>query len=270
MTIRLFVGCDPNHCDAESQSVLEWSVRKHASQPVEIEWMRLSKDPASFWFSDGKGGGWNTSQWATTFSAFRWGIPERCGFEGRAIYCDSDVIFQADIAELWAQPFPAGKCLLAKGGGSWRLCVSMWDCAPAKKFVLPIRDLRRLPNAHANMTYKLSASDVVAPFAGNWNCLDGEKYADLGAPDVKAIHYTGIGTQPQLRHAIPRLKAAGKEHWFNGKIEPHWRADLVALFDTLLDEAKENGYGPQRYLQEEPFGPVTKKDMSGYRNGMRR
>lgn len=270
MTIRLFVGCDPNHCDAESQAVLEWSVRKHASQPVEIEWMKLSRDPASFWFSDGQGGGWNTSQWTTTFSAFRWAIPARCGFEGRAIYCDSDVIFMADVAELWNQPFPAGKCLLAKGGGSWRLCVSMWDCAAAKGFVMPLGDLRRLASAHSSMTSRLVAQHAAAPFVGNWNCLDGESYQDLKDPDIKAIHYTSISSQPQLRHAIPRLAREGRKHWFNGEVREHWRGDLVALFDTLLEEAEANGYGPQRYLQDAPFGPVAKRDLSNYQAGPRR
>jgi hypothetical protein len=110
--IRLFVGCAANHEDLESQAVLEWSIRKHASEPVEITWMRLSRDPASPW------SGWATERWATPFSGFRWAIPEVCGFEGRAIYCDSDVIFMADVAELVAAAIPAGSCGARQG---WRL-----------------------------------------------------------------------------------------------------------------------------------------------------
>ena len=48
--IRIFVGCDPNDCDLEQMMVLEYSARKHASRPVEITWMRLSRDPASPWY----------------------------------------------------------------------------------------------------------------------------------------------------------------------------------------------------------------------------
>src|SRR5215207_9690112 len=121
--IRVFVGCAANHEDIESQAVLEWSIRKHASEPVSITWMQLSRDPASPW------SGWNTSQWVTPFSGFRWAIPAVCGYEGKAIYCDSDVIFMADIARLWDQEFESGKAVMAKGGNSWRLCVSLWDCA---------------------------------------------------------------------------------------------------------------------------------------------
>ena len=64
--VRVFVGCAPNHEDAESQAVLEHSIRKHASLPVDITWMKLSRDPVSP-FS-----GWNTELWPTPFSGFRW------------------------------------------------------------------------------------------------------------------------------------------------------------------------------------------------------
>ena len=263
--IRVFVGCDPNHCDAESQAVLEWSVRKHASEHLEIEWMQLSRDPESPWFSD-QGRGWRTERWATTFSAFRWAIPSVCGYEGRAIYCDSDLIFMADVAELWRQAFEPGKAVMAKGDGSWRLCVSMWDCAAAKAWVPPIEDLQRDPGAHAAMTARLS-SGVVQAFVGDWNCLDGGAYQNIRDPCIKAIHYTSIGTQPQLRHSIPRLEREGRKHWFDGKVEPHWRPDLVALFDELLAEAEANGYGVARYIQKPLYGDVVKRVMTNYRSG---
>jgi hypothetical protein len=266
MTIRVFAGCAPNHEDVESQSVLEWSIRKHASRPVEIEWMKLSRDPESFWYSDGEGNGWNTSMWATPFSAFRWGIPAFCGFEGRAIYCDSDVVFMADIAELWDQTIRPGKVALAKGGGSWRYCVSLWDCKEAINHLPAIPWLRREAGAHQRMVgYFKERPHLTDSFQGDWNCLDGEGHSDLRDGSLKALHYTDMSTQPQLRHALPRLAAAGKTHWFNGTVKRHPRADVEALFDELLEEAKENGYGPQRYMQDPPFGPIKKQSLQGYK-----
>ena len=41
-TIQVFVGCDPNNCDLEQMMVLEYSLRKHTSHPVNITWMQLS------------------------------------------------------------------------------------------------------------------------------------------------------------------------------------------------------------------------------------
>jgi hypothetical protein len=94
----------------------------------------------------------------------------------------------------------------------------------------------------------------VAPFAnGNWNCLDGENYRSLRDPDLKILHCTAIPTQPQLRHALPRLAASGGTHWSRHQPQPHPRADVVALFDTMLDEAKANGFAPENY-QGKPYG----------------
>lgn len=99
--IKVFVGCDPNDCDLEQMMVLEYSLRKHSSLPVNIHWMQLSRNPESFWFSKPETGeGWNTVKWATPFSAFRWSIPAHCNYEGRAIYMDADMLVMSDIAEL--------------------------------------------------------------------------------------------------------------------------------------------------------------------------
>src|SRR5882762_6242859 len=115
-TARIFVGCAANNEDLESQVVLEYSLRKHASIPVEITWMQLSRNPASPFYSDPeKGLGWRTKQWATPFSGFRWALSVLCEFEGRAIYMDSDFIVMSDIAALWYQEFSPGKIVIAKG-----------------------------------------------------------------------------------------------------------------------------------------------------------
>ena len=45
--IQVFVGCDPNNCDLEQMMVLEYSLRKHTSHPVNITWMQLSHDTNS-------------------------------------------------------------------------------------------------------------------------------------------------------------------------------------------------------------------------------
>ncbi len=259
--IRIFAACAANHEDLESQAVLEWSLRKHASESVEITWMRLSHDPASPW------SGWRTEKWATPFSGFRWAVPEVCGFEGRAIYCDSDVIFMADVAELWRQEFKPGKAVMAKGGGSWRFCVSMWDCAAMKGRLPPLAAMKANPDFHRAQCSRITAANYVQPFEGNWNCLDGEKYASLRDPAIKAIHYTSIGTQPQLRHALPRLRRMGQRHWYDGKIEKHWRSDLLVLFDEMLAEAKLYGFPPERYADEPIYGDFRKASLKHYRSG---
>lgn len=252
MTVKVFVGCAPNGEDAESQAVLEYTLRKHASEEVEIVWMRLARE--GFW-SD-----FATERWATPFSGFRWCIPAYCGFEGRAIYMDSDVIVMADIVELWRQDL-AGHVALAKHGG--RLCVSLWDCAAAARIAMPIERLRSDPEAHRKMGAAIRPH--VGTFKGHWNCLDGEGFANIEDPAIKVIHYTDMSCQPSTHHAVKRLAAAGQKHWFDGTIRPHPRRDLQALFDRLLNEAIAAGYTPERYLPPQNFGDFRKKSLVHYR-----
>lgn len=254
--IRVFVGTSANGEDVESQAVLEYTLRKNSSSPISITWMRLSHNPVSFWY------GWNTERWATPFSAFRWGIPAACGFRGRAIYTDSDVIFNGDIAELWNQPM-GGKVVLAKSGG--RLCVSLWDCEKAKAFVMPLDKLKTDPASHSYMSAKARLSTEVGVFSGNWNCLDGEHFKHLDDPAIKAIHYTDMSCQPHLRYAVPRLASAGLKHWFNGRVRSHPRPEMEELFDKLLEKARDAGFRPENYLPVDPYGDYKKKSLTNYR-----
>lgn len=247
--IRIFVGCAPNHDDAESQVVLEWSIRKHASRPVEITWMMLSKDPESPFY------GWDTAQWVTPFSGLRWAVPELCGFEGRAIYCDSDVIFLDDPAKLFDQEFPPLACVL--GAPNARVCVSVWDCARAERRVLSIDAMRRDSTLHGTMYDLFRRSDVQrGVWSGRWNDCD-----EL-TPETQCLHYTDMHTQPQLEYAIPRLARAGRKHWFDGSTQRHPNPEVRNLFLGLFAEAAQHGYSVDRYMQHEPFGPIKKRSFA--------
>lgn len=255
-TVRVFVGTDPNHCDAESQAVLEWSIRKHASIDVEITFMMLSNDPESPFY------GWDTKTWATTFSGFRWAVPELCNFEGRAIYCDSDFIFMADIRELWEQVMSPGAVAIGKGGVHWRLCCCLFDCARARGHIPSLDKLRADSGSHGRMNQHFRAHKLVQGFGGggDWNCLDGKREKGMA---LKALHYTCMNTQPQLPYALPRLEAAGLKHWFDGNTQPHPLEWVRNLFSDLLREATEHGHGIEKYMQEPPFGKIDKRSFKG-------
>jgi len=252
-SIKIFVGTDPNHCDAESQAVLEWSIRKHASMPVDITWMMLSNDPESPFYQ------WDTTRWATPFSGTRWAVPELCDFKGKAIYCDSDFIFLADIAELWNQPIPIGKVAIGKGGHEWRLCCCVFDCEHARVHIPPIAQMKTDSSIHGQMNQHFRNQHLVQFFIGDWNNLDARNGEKLS--NIKALHYTNMGTQPQLEYALPRLKSGGMDHWYDGAVRPHPRKDVRQLFGTLLQEAADNGYPVRRYMHHTPFGKVNKRSF---------
>jgi len=255
MTIRIFIGTPANNEDLESQAVLEYSLRKHTSEALDITWMKLSKDPASFWYAAPPAQGWLTRGWATPFSAFRWGVPAACGFEGRAIYLDVDMIVMDDIAKLWHAPFASGSFVIAKDESTF--CCSLFDCERAKKALPPIERIKREYGLYAHLRRAFRTGQVQRfPFGQNWNCLDGERYPNIHDPEIKIVHCTNIPTQPQLKYALPRLAAEGGKHWSATKFQPqkHPRKDIIELFDSMLEEAAQHDYTVARYRTDETFG----------------
>jgi hypothetical protein len=256
--IRVFVGVSANDEDLEFASVLHYSLEKYASEPLDIHWMRLSRNPKSFWYSDPqKGRGWCTRQWATPFSALRWGVPAFCNYEGKAIYLDIDMILMDDIAKLWNQD-TNGKPMLSRHEA---ICVAMYDNAKMRQALPPIEVIKTKPGLYREIRRNFSAPHMVQRYnGGNWNCLDGrrengEPYASVSDPDIKIMHYTDIPTQPHLRYAIPRLHKEGKRHWYDkGQPHQHPRQDAVKLFDELLVEAIDAGYALDNYRNPTPFG----------------
>lgn len=254
--IKIFVGCAANDEDLESQVVLEYTIKEFASQPVDIVWMQLSRDPRSpFYSAPEKNEGWATERWATPFSGFRWAIPALCGFQGKGIYIDSDFLVRADISNLWNQPFLPNRVIIARGDG--RFCCAMWDCEAAKQHLPAFETLQRNPNSHSMMQqyFANTHSRLVQPFAdGDWNRIDLDLPQGIDAPNIKAIHYTRMERQLQLKHSLPRLKAEGRKHWFDKQTKPHDRPDLQDMFDAYLVKAKDEGHTIEDYRHRPPYG----------------
>lgn len=88
---RIFIGWDPREDIA--YHVLKYSLEKHSSQPLQIEPLVLTAldfprepDPLA----------------STEFTYTRFLAPHLCGFKGRALYMDCDMLCLADIAEVFA------------------------------------------------------------------------------------------------------------------------------------------------------------------------
>jgi hypothetical protein len=249
VTIRVFIGTSCGE-DAEAQAVCEYTLRRHASRPLDITWLMLSHEPGAF------GHGWNTHRWGTPFSGLRYGVPALCDYRGKAIYLDTDIIVRADIAELWDQEIPSGAMALVKGEGlSLRSCVMLIDCEAARRPLPSLAVMKRTSRQNVKLTDMLRARPgLTAPFEGMWNCVDLKDSEGIDDPRVKLIHYSSQWEQPHLRHAAARLARQGRRHWFDGPTMTHRHAELQALFDELLIEAAAAGFSPERYEPAEPFG----------------
>jgi len=128
------------------------------------------------------------------------------------------------------------------------------------------QQLRHDPRSHHRMSTLFRDAAWVEAFDGFWNVLDGEKFADIRDPRIGALHYTDMSCQPQLRHALPRLAAQGAEHWFEGRVRPHPRADIEALFDELLVEAIAAGFSAATvHARPIPSALIAKASTENYR-----
>lgn len=234
--------------------VLAYTLAKYASEPFTIEWMRQA--PAGPW------SGWKNASARTPFTHFRWGIPDACGYQGRAIYVDVDFFFRADVSELWHQPVPSVLALRSHHGKLPTSCL-LFDCAAANGHVPTIAELRRLPDANSTVTSYFEANrHLLSDFEGNWNCiLDKGGPPDLHDPSIKAIHYSRVEWQLHLKYAIPRLKAEGRSHWYTGPTGPHPRTDLQALFDAEYQAALAAGYTLKQF-RVPPFAKATRRDFT--------
>lgn len=263
MAVRIFIGCAPNGDDAESQATLEYGLRSRSSLPVDITWMRLTRDPGSLFYAGGPGG-WNASGWATPFSGFRWAVPLACGFKGRAIYMDSDLVVLGDIAELWQMELASGQVVAARD--ATKFCVSLWDCARARPHMMDIAALRRADGHPRQSLYFRTRPGLVRSFGPAWNYLDSHDRGEFG----NVVHYTNLQSQPHFDYAVARLASSGRSHWYDGPLRPG-RRDIRELFEREFSQARFNGFTVDSYIPEpsERFGDYRKRSMVGYQGADR-
>jgi lipopolysaccharide biosynthesis glycosyltransferase len=89
MPLRIFIGFDRR--EAECADVLAYSLREHASIPLDIRYLKLSEldfdralDPLQ----------------STEFTYSRFLVPHLCDYRGKAIFMDCDMLCLGDIKEL--------------------------------------------------------------------------------------------------------------------------------------------------------------------------
>jgi hypothetical protein len=195
--LRVFVAADDSQMVAAR--VLEFSIRQHASRPVDVTLMRdlpvpLPRD--------------RRNRPRTGFSFYRFLIPKLCDYRGRALYLDADMLVFADLTELWAIPFEKSTVLCtyqpegpARPGSSpcWprgrQFSVMLLDCSMLDWDIDKI--VRGLDEGRYTYAELMSDLCVVHPdriadtIPPEWNRL--ESFIE-GV--TKLLHYTVVATQP--------------------------------------------------------------------------
>ena len=223
--VKMFIGTSANGEDAMVEMAYEYTLRDNSDREIEIEWMRKSNDEDSFWH------GWEDKNWSTPFSGFRWGIPERCGFKGRAIYTDVDMINFRDIGELFDLPIPEDKWMLARDGkrfGGKEFCVILFD---NEKFAgMPeVNTWKHIDSAHHQFIDQFIQHNFVGDLDPRWNSHDGD------TDEMWNLHYTHMPTQPW------------RPEWFKGEVAEHPHPHLEEVFFRMYKEAEFMGYKIEDY-----------------------
>ena len=179
--------------------MLEYTIRKHATVPVEITPMLNFEFPAP-----------EKAEFAprTAFSYSRFIIPELAGYRGRALYLDADMIVFASVEELTEIPFGDQTVLLSTppptelwGGhdtaylGSRSVAVMLLDCDRLRWDAAAI--VRGLDEGEYTYAELMSDMCIVGPdgvgerIPSEWNEL--ERY-EPGR--TLLLHYTVVPSQP--------------------------------------------------------------------------
>jgi hypothetical protein len=186
--IRIFVGTDKTQMLAAR--VLEYSIKKHASMSVDFVPMvdmpvPMPKDPAH--------------QPRTGFSFARFLIPSLCGYQGRAIYLDADMLVLADISKVWEFPMNSADILCAEQptekGRVRQYSVMLMNCANLSWNINEIvNGLNEGKYNYTQLMYEfcIVSSERISPtLPYEWNCLE-----HFEPEKTCLIHYTDMPTQP--------------------------------------------------------------------------
>jgi len=191
-----------------SFKLLEYSIKIHASMPVEIYPLHLTgvdlpvpQNPEN--------------RQRTPFSFQRFIIPEVVGYSGRAIYMDSDMQVFSDLAEVWNADMKGhGLLYCAAKSGEGRteqFSVLLLDCERLSWRVSEIvDDLDACRYNYADLMGGMCVAESKAPLLPSyWNSLEFFRPGETAL-----VHYTDMQTQPwvDVRNPLSAL-------WFESLFE---------------------------------------------------
>jgi lipopolysaccharide biosynthesis glycosyltransferase len=191
MPLRIFIGWDSR--EAEAADVLAYSLRKHASIPLDIRYLKRADldfkrahDPLQ----------------STEFTYTRFLVPHLCGYRGKAVFMDCDMLCLGDIKELDDLDMSAHALRVVKHDHRPKARFKMDGCVqtvyPRKNWSsLMLMNCERL-HLWSKATvesesgaflhrFQAIADDLIGDIPDTWNTLD---WMD---ERTRLIHYTSGG-----------------------------------------------------------------------------
>jgi lipopolysaccharide biosynthesis glycosyltransferase len=197
---RIFIGRDPRQPVAAT--VLAHSLFAHAKQPIAVTMLDLAHLPVK-----------RTGLTAFTYS--RYLVPYLCGYEGRALFLDGDMLARADINEIFriADGVSAVSVVKGKMRFEWP-SLMLFNCARCHPLTPGYVD------DPSTKPYSFDWADKVGELPPEWNHCVGYEPRN---PAAKLVHFT---------QGIPVWKeTAGSE------FKQEWMVAAAEAFGTCTWEA---------------------------------
>lgn len=176
--LRIFIGFD--HRQPIAFTTLQYSLMKHASQPISITPLILSTLPID-------------RQGLTPFTFSRFLVPWLCDFEGIAVFLDADILALDDITQITQWLDPENDVAVSQNmlRFEWS-SVMVFNCARCR--ILAPDYIQSSKSLHS-MTWAASIGSLPA----RWNHLVGY---DQPNSDVSLVHFTqGLPCFPETHNS---------------------------------------------------------------------
>ncbi len=195
--MRVFVGLDQRQPIAAN--VAAFSIERRASKPVSVTKLILEQLPIE-------------RQGLTAFTFTRYLAPWLCGYEGRALFVDADILCRADIYQMLedASPEAAVSVVVNKDPklAYERPSVMLFNCAKCQGLT-PEYIERGNPQT-------LEWASSVAELPAAWNHLVGY---DSPNPEAKIVHFTqGLPCFPETKDSEFAEEWMAEHRLMNGTV----------------------------------------------------
>jgi hypothetical protein len=239
-TLRIFVGTDRWQRDSGAELVLEHTIRKHATCPVQFFWMR-AEDPGFETHETGEGGAWRTGNkpgdawkrygaWGTPFSCFRFVVPELCNYRGRAVYLDADMLVNGDVRELLELPLTAGYHIAYRNRSDVAVIDCEWFSHVGDGVLPPIQMMRVSGAVTFHYMQLLDRGNALAvTLDPSWNACDRMDGAPDPGANFKLLHYTVVPTQPYRPYPTVHYTPHPWQSWVKAWRDAHAEARATAV-----------------------------------------
>lgn len=228
--IRIFIGTEPMQWLATE--VLKRSIRTRTKAEVHFENL-IGLDLGL------------KCKMYTGFSFFRFTIPEKCNYAGRAIYLDADMVVLGDIKELFEMEMNGYNALaVTKDKIRWYTSVMLLDNEKLKHWkiaewvALINTGLTSYQGTMCGESSGMNAGDF-GPLPFYWNHFD---YYD---ETTRLIHYTNVPRQPWKKEGHPyrgaflqELKAALDDNTVS-LADVKREIEANHIYPTVLDDMDE-------------------------------